>query len=44
MDTHQQTYYTLMVENLPPNLRSAPKLKAFFDTLFPGKILILLFN
>lgn len=36
MDTHQQTYYTLMVENLPPNLRSAPKLKAFFETLFPG--------
>ena len=36
MDTHQQTYYTLMVENIPPTLRSAPKLKAFFETLFPG--------
>lgn len=37
MDTHQQTYYTLMVENIPPNLRSGPKLKAFFETLFPGQ-------
>jgi hypothetical protein len=36
MDTHQQTYFTLMVENLPPTLRSAPKLKDFFETLFPG--------
>ena len=35
-DTPPQTYYTTMVENIPPHLRSAPKLKQFFETLFPG--------
>lgn len=35
-DTAEQTYYTVMVENIPPCLRSPPKLSAFFDKLFPG--------
>ncbi len=35
-DTPPQTYYTAMVEHIPPALRSAPALKAFFEKLFPG--------
>jgi hypothetical protein len=35
-DTHAQTYYTLMVENIPNEYRSVPALREFFDTLFPG--------
>jgi hypothetical protein len=37
-DTPPQTYYTAMVEHIPPALRSAPKLRAFFEKLFPGDI------
>lgn len=36
-DTPPQTYYTAMVEHIPPELRSAPKLRAFFEKLFPGQ-------
>ena len=36
-DTHPQTYYTLMVENIPSEYRSVPALQEFFDTLFPGE-------
>ena len=35
-DTPPQTYYTLMVENIPSEYRSVPALQEFFDTLFPG--------
>lgn len=35
--THPQTYYTLMVERVPRQLRSNPALFDFFDTLFPGE-------
>jgi Calcium-dependent channel, 7TM region, putative phosphate/Late exocytosis, associated with Golgi transport/Cytosolic domain of 10TM putative phosphate transporter len=37
-DTPPQTYYTLMVEKVPINLRSAPALEAFFENLFPGDV------
>ena len=37
-DTPPQTYYTLMVEKVPVNLRSAPALEAFFENLFPGDV------
>lgn len=40
-DTVSQTYYTVMVENVPPTLRSAPTMTAFFEKLFPGLIIIL---
>jgi hypothetical protein len=32
----QQTHYTIMIENVPPSLRSVTALSAFFDKLFPG--------
>jgi hypothetical protein len=35
-DTFQQTHYTIMIENVPPSLRSVTALSAFFDKLFPG--------
>ena len=35
-DTFQQTHYTIMIENVPPALRSVTALSAFFDKLFPG--------
>ncbi|KAJ1385444.1 hypothetical protein B484DRAFT_410502 [Ochromonadaceae sp. CCMP2298] len=35
-DTPHQTYYTVMVERLPPSLRSGPMLATFFEKLFPG--------
>ena len=35
-DTPPQTYYTVMVEHIPPALRSAPALRDFFNKLFPG--------
>jgi hypothetical protein len=37
-DTHQQTHYSLLVENVPPYLRSNPALISFFDNLFPGHV------
>jgi len=37
-DTHPQTYYTLMVEDIPRSLRSGPTLRTFFDTLFPDSV------
>lgn len=35
-DTFQQTHYTIMIENVPPPLRSVTSLTNFFDKLFPG--------
>lgn len=37
-DTFQQTHYTIMIENVPPPLRSVTTLSAFFDKLFPGEV------
>jgi len=37
-DTPPQTYYTCMVERIPPGLRSAPSLNGFFEKIFPGDI------
>jgi hypothetical protein len=37
-DTPPQTYYTVMVEHIPPALRSAPALRDFFNKLFPGML------
>lgn len=37
-DTPDQTYYTVMVENVPAELRSSEALSLFFEELFPGKI------
>jgi hypothetical protein len=40
-DNLPQKYYTIMMEKIPPELRSEEKLYEFFDELFPGKHLIL---
>lgn len=37
-DTHQQTHYSLHVENIPSHLRSSPALIHFFDQLFPENV------
>lgn len=37
-DTPQQAYYTVMVERIPPQLRSADALNKFFEKLFPGEV------
>jgi len=37
-DTPQQTYYTVMVERLPKELRSPQKLRNYFDDIFPGEV------
>lgn len=37
-DTPLQTYYTVLIEKLPPSLRSTTALYAFFDKLFPSQI------
>ena len=37
-DTPPQTYYTIMVEKVPINLRSAPALENFFENVFPGDV------
>lgn len=42
-DTNPQTHYTIMIENVPSNLQSAPALKEFFEKLFPGKLQLFLF-
>lgn len=36
--TPQQTYYSVIVEGIPNSLRSAPKLKAYFESLFPDQV------
>lgn len=35
-DTPPQTYYTVLVERVPSDLRSEPALRSFFEKLFPG--------
>ena len=35
-DTLPQKYYTVMIERIPSNLRSAEKLYEYFEELFPG--------
>ena len=37
-DTPQQKYYTIMIERIPPHLRSAEALYNFFNHLFPGEV------
>ena len=37
-DTPPQTYFTVMVECIPPSLRSASALREFFERLFPGEV------
>jgi len=37
-DTAPQTHYTIMLENVPIALQSAPALKDFFEKLFPGDV------
>ena len=37
-NTPQQTYYSIIVEGIPPSLRSAPKLRAFFEQLLPNQV------
>ncbi len=37
-DTPIQTYYTVMLEHLPSQLRTASQLFDYFETLFPGNI------
>jgi hypothetical protein len=36
-DTPPQTYFTVMVEKVPTNLKSSPVMFEFFDKLFPGE-------
>ena len=36
-DTLPQKYYTVMIERIPANLRSAEKLYEYFEELFPGR-------
>lgn len=36
--TPLQTYYTVMVENIPPSLQSSPRLQHFFDRIFPNQV------
>jgi hypothetical protein len=37
-NTPPQTYYTVMLEHLPSQLRSVESLKAFFETIYPGQV------
>jgi len=37
-DTPQQKYYTVMIERIPPHLRSAEALYNFFNKLFPDDV------
>lgn len=37
-DILPQKEYTVMLENIPADLRSAEKLYEYFDELFPGKL------
>jgi hypothetical protein len=36
-DTPTQTHYTVLIENLPKELRTAKDLGDFMDEVFPGK-------
>ncbi len=36
-DTHPQTYYTVMLERIPADLRNEASLARFFDNMFPGE-------
>jgi hypothetical protein len=36
--TPQQTYYTVMLEHLPSQLKSVESLTTFFDSVFPGQV------
>jgi hypothetical protein len=33
-----QMQYTVLIENVPPDYRTSPKLKVLFDELFPGEV------
>ncbi len=37
LDTPPQTYYTVMLEKVPADIKSSPMLHEFFDRLFPGE-------
>eukprot|EP01041_Mallomonas_annulata_P001199 gene1199-2331_t len=37
-DTPLQSYYTVLVEHIPAELRSAPALKLFFEKIFPDNV------
>lgn len=37
-DTPPQTYYTILLEKIPTDLRSEPQLREFFEKIFPGLI------
>jgi hypothetical protein len=37
-DTRKQTYYTVIVENVPNDIKSVPMLTNYFEALFPGQI------
>lgn len=41
-DTPIQTHHTIMIEQLPPDLRSTTKLYQFFNKLFPGAMMPIL--
>jgi hypothetical protein len=38
LDTPPQTYYTILIEKIPASLRSEPRLRAFFEKLFPNEV------
>jgi hypothetical protein len=38
LDTPSQTYYTVLVERIPSEVKSLPKLREFFERIFPGNI------
>ena len=37
-DTPDQTYYTIMIEKIPSDIKSTPALYEFFEKIFPGDI------
>lgn len=37
-DTPSQVYYTIMCEKIPAELRSADRLREYFEDLFPGEV------
>lgn len=41
IDTVPQTYYTLLLERLPPSLRSASALRSFLEDILPGIFLFI---
>ena len=36
-DTPNQTHYTVMIENLPKELRSSSSIADFINEIFPGR-------